>query len=210
MPMSKFRVRIRNYLFSFKNFWTLPLKALEKYTNSVREDYNFQDVVFLIKQTEKQIQEQQKMLLSKRRQMPLLLTLLSCLFIYMPKIFAFVKHAVVIEWYEWVVFSFYLILLILSVVFFYGAIFPKEIPHRYLPSQFYDDIFKEYKEKGLDDVEANQGVQYTYLSYLEDILIQYLNCIGKIERFFVYFMLILPAAILFYVASIAIVFVHSN
>lgn len=208
--MSKFRVRIRNYLFSFKNFWTLPLKALEKYTNSVREDYNFQDVVFLIKQTEKQIQEQQKMLLSKRRQMPLLLTLLSCLFIYMPKIFAFVKHAVVIEWYEWVVFSFYLILLILSVVFFYGAIFPKEIPHRYLPSQFYDDIFKEYKEKGLDDVEANQGVQYTYLSYLEDILIQYLNCIGKIERFFVYFMLILPAAILFYVASIAIVFVHSN
>lgn len=208
--MLNFISSLKQNFFSLKNFWMLFQKALEKYTNALKEDYNFQDVVFLIKQTEMQIQEQQKILLSKRRQMPLLLTLLSCLFIYIPKIFAYVKHAVAIEWYEWVIFSLYLILLALSVVFFYGAIFPRKIPHRYLPSQFNKEILVKYKNQGWDDAEANEGVQYTYLDYLEQILIQYLNCVGKIDRCLVYFMMILPATILFYVASIVIVFVHSN
>lgn len=206
MPMSKFRVRISG----LRNFWMLSNKALKKYTDPEKGDYNFLDVVFLIKQTEMQIQEQQKILLNKRRQMPLLLTLLSCLFVYIPKIFAYGKHAVAIEWYEWLIFSLYLILLALSVVFFYGAIFPRKIPYRYLPSQFNKEILAKYKSQGWDDAEANKGVQYTYLDYLEQILIQYLNCVGKIDRCLVYFMMILPATILFYVASIVIVFVHSN
>lgn len=208
--MSKFRVRIRSYLSSLKNFWTLSQTAIEKYTDATKGDYNFLDVVFRIKLTEMQIQEQQKILLSKRRQMPLLLTLLSCLFIYVPKIFAYVKDTDVLEWYEWTIFSCYLLLLALSVGFFYGAIFPKKMPHRYLPSQFYDDIFDKYKGKGWNDVEANQGVQITYLDYLEKILIQYLNSIGKIEKWFARFMIVFPVAILFYVLSIVNVFVHSG
>lgn len=59
-------------------------------------------------------------------------------------------------------------------------------------------------------MEANKGVQSTYLSYLEDILIQYLNCVGKIEKWYTRFMIVLPLAIFFYVASIVVVFVHSN
>lgn len=210
MPMPKFRVRIRSYLSGLRNFWMLSNKALKKYTDPEKGDYNFLDVVFRIKLTEMQIQEQQKILLSKRRQMPLLLTLLSCLFIYIPKIFAYVKQAVAIEWYEWIIFSLYFLLLISSVLFFYCTIFPKEIPHRYLPSQFYEGILDEYQKEGLDKVEANKGVQSTYLSYLEDILIQYLNCVGKIEKWYTRFMIVLPLAIFFYVASIAVVFVHSN
>lgn len=202
--------QLTQYLARAKYFWTLPLKALEKYTDPEKGDYNFLDVVFRIKLTEMQIQEQQKIMLSKRRQMPLLLTLLSCLFIYIPKIFAYVKNAETIEWYEWGIFSCYAILLIFSVVFFYCTIFPKKIPHRYLPSQFYNGILEDYKKDGLDKIEANKGVRSTYLSYLEDILIQYLNCVGKIEKWYTRFMTVFPFAILFYVASIAMVLAHST
>lgn len=208
--MSNFRDRKMNYFSSLKSFWMLSQKALEKYTDPEKGDYNFLDVVFRIKLTEMQIQEQQKKLLSKRRQMPLLLTLLSCLFIYVPKIVAYVKDADALEWYEWTIFSCYLLLLALSVGFFYGVIFPKEMPHRYLPSQFYNGIFCEYKDKGWNDVEANHGVQNTYLDYLEKILIQYLNSIGKIEKWFARFMVVFPIAILFYVLSVVDVFAHSS
>lgn len=155
--MSKFRVRRRSYLSGLRNFWMLSNKALKKYTDPENGDYNFLNVVFRIKLTEMQIQEQLKIMLSKRRQMPLLLTLLSCLFIYIPKIFAYVKQAVAIEWYEWIIFSLYFLLLISSVLFFYCTIFPKKIPHRYLPSQFYEGILDEYQKEGLDKVEANKG-----------------------------------------------------
>ena len=105
--MLNFISSLKQNFFSLRNFWMLSNKALKKYTDPEKGDYNFLDVVFRIKLTEMQIQEQQKILLSKRRQMPLLLTLLSCLFIYIPKIFAYVKQAVAIEWYEWIIFSLY-------------------------------------------------------------------------------------------------------
>ena len=102
--MLNFISSLKQNFFSLRNFWTLSNKALKKYTDPENGDYNFLNVVFRIKLTEMQIQEQLKIMLSKRRQMPLLLTLLSCLFIYIPKIFAYVKQAVAIEWYEWIIF----------------------------------------------------------------------------------------------------------
>lgn len=195
-------------LFGFLNNWgKLSEKSLEKYVDERKGEYNFLDVVSRIKLTEMQIQEQQRLLLSKRRQMPLLLTLFSCLMIYLPKILVSFAEFV---WYEYVIVALYFLLLILSAIFFYLTIFPKKMPHRYLPRQFYEDIFDDYKSKGYDDIEANKGTQYTYLDYLEQILIQYLNCVGNIEKWFTRFMVVFPWAILFYVVSIIFVFSKSS
>lgn len=44
--MSNFRDRKMNYFSSLKSFWMLSQKALEKYTDPEKGDYNFLDVVF--------------------------------------------------------------------------------------------------------------------------------------------------------------------
>ena len=61
-------------------------KALGKYIEPRRGEYNFLDVVSNIKLTEAQINEEIHKHHQRNRQIPMLLTLVSLLFAYLPKI----------------------------------------------------------------------------------------------------------------------------
>lgn len=65
-------------------------KALGKYIEPRRGEYNFLDVVSNIKLTEAQINEEIHKHHQRNRQIPMLLTLVSLLFAYLPKIISYI------------------------------------------------------------------------------------------------------------------------
>jgi hypothetical protein len=185
-------------------------KALGKYIEPRRGDYNFLDVVSNIKLTEAQINEEIHKHHQRNRQIPMLLTLVSLLFAYLPKIISYIfKNEIVGAW-EYLLFGIYTLSLIAVVLFFFFFAYPGKIPHRYLPSQFYHDIFDLYRRQGYDDVESNKGVQYSYLSYLEEFLETYTNYNNSKERTFQWFMRLLPIAALLYATICTVVLLNDK
>ena len=74
-------------------------KALGKYIEPRRGEYNFLDVVSNIKLTEAQINEEIHKHHQRNRQIPMLLTLVSLLFAYLPKIISYIfKNEIVGIW----------------------------------------------------------------------------------------------------------------
>lgn len=73
-------------------------KALGKYIEPRRGDYNFLDVVSNIKLTEAQINEEIHKHHQRNRQIPMLLTLVSLLFAYLPKIISYIVSIQPLFW----------------------------------------------------------------------------------------------------------------
>lgn len=185
-------------------------KALGKYIEPKKGDYNFLDIVSNIKLTEAQIKEEIHKHHQRNRQIPLLLTLVSLLFAYLPKIISYLVKSEGVSIWEYLLFGVYILGLIAVVFCFYRFAYPGKIPHRYLPSQFYQGIFDLYKEQGYDEIESNKGVQYSYLSYLEEFLETYTNYNNSKERTFYLFMKFLPVTALLYAAICTVVLLNDK
>lgn len=185
-------------------------KALGKYIEPRRGEYNFLDVVSNIKLTEVQINEEIHKHHQRNRQIPMLLTLVSLLFAYLPKIISYIFKNEIVGIWEYVLFGIYLVCLIAVAVLFFIFAYPGKIPHRYLPSQFYHGIFELYKEQGYNEIEANKGVQYSYLSYLEEFLATYTNYNNRKESTFQWFMRLLPITALLYAVICTVVLLNDN
>ena len=94
-------------------------KALGKYIEPRRGDYNFLDVVSNIKLTEAQINEEIHKHHQRNRQIPMLLTLVSLLFAYLPKIISYIFKNEIVGVWEYLLFGIYTLSLIAVVLFFF-------------------------------------------------------------------------------------------
>ena len=165
--MKAFIARIRRMYRKIMVFVTAVNKAVEKYNAS--GDYNFLDVTNNIKMTEELIKQENTFFLSKRRQMTLVVSVFGILFLYFPQICNYYNNENV-HWIYYIISIPYFGLLIASAVCFVFFLWPLEIPQYQSPSIFYKDTLDEYKQDGYDEFEANKGVQYSYLAYLDEFL----------------------------------------
>lgn len=99
-------------------------KALGKYIEPRRGEYNFLDVVSNIKLTEAQINEEIHKHHQRNRQIPMLLTLVSLLFAYLPKIISYIFKNEIVGIWEYVLFGIYLVCLIAVAVLFFIFAYP--------------------------------------------------------------------------------------
>lgn len=147
------------------NFCAAAKRAVEKYDAS--GDYNFLDVTNNIRMTEDLIRQENTFFLSKRRQMMLIVSIFGILFLYFPQILQYYNNENV-HWLYYIISIPYFVLLITSAICFVMFLWPLEIPQYQSPAIFYKETLDAYRQDGYDDVEANKGVQYSYLAYLDE------------------------------------------
>lgn len=144
--------------------------AAEKYNAQNNDAYNFLDINNNIRMLEELIKSEDARLIGKRRQSAIVLTAFGLLFVYFPQIITFVigGHA---QWWFYLAFVPYLLLLLAAVVSFILYIWPKDIPQLQSPTHFYTNLLDQYRnEDGLDDEQSNIGVKHSYRKYLDDNL----------------------------------------
>ena len=149
------------------DFYAAAKRAVEKYNAS--GDYNFLDVTNNIRMTEDLIKQENTFFLSKRRQMMLIVSIFGILFLYFPQILHYYTNEHV-HWLYYAISIPYFVLLIASAICFVLFLWPLEIPQYQSPSVFYKETLDAYRKDGYSDVEANKGVQYSYLAYLDEFL----------------------------------------
>lgn len=145
-------------------------KATEKYQNSVNDPYNFLDVNNNIRMHEELIREEDKRLLGKRRQTAIVLTIFGLLFVYFPKIIAFMFSGNA-EWWFYLSSVPYFIGATVAIVSFVLYIWPVDLPQHISPTYFFETDLKQYQDEGYDEEQANIGVKYSYLRHLEKFLL---------------------------------------
>lgn len=183
--------------------------AVDKYNNTVNDPYNFLDVNNNIRMHEELIQQEDKRLLGKRRQVAILLTILGLLFVYFPQIVAFLLTGNV-SWWFFAVAGLYFVGSIAAIICFYLYIWPADIPEYMSPTYFYENDLQQYKDEGYDDEQANIGVKYSYLRHLEKVL-ALLQKANRRKGFWHYWcMRCLSVTFIFYFATSAIVVVSKE
>lgn len=188
-------------------FFTATSIAIEKYNTS--GDYNFFDVTNNIKMTEDLIKQENTFFLSKRKQMTIIVSVFGILFLYFPQILNYYNNEN-INWLYYILSIPYFILLIISAVYFVMFLWPLEIPQYQSPSIFYKDTLNAYKEDGYDDDEANKGVQYSYLAYLDEFLDKIQNINVKKGMWHYRTVLMLSITFFFYFMSASYVIFNSS
>ena len=182
-------------------------RAVEKYNTS--SDYNFLDVSNNIRMTEDLIKQENAFFLSKRRQMTLIVSVFGILFLYFPQILNYYNNEC-IHWVYYVISIPYFVLLVVSAACFVLFLWPLEIPQYQSPSIFYNDTLNEYKQDGYDDVEANKGVQYSYLAYLDEFLEKIQNVNVKKGMWHYWTVVFLSITFFFYLLSATFVIFTPN
>jgi len=104
----------------------------------------------------------------------------------------------------------YFVLLVVSAVCFVFFLWPLEIPQYQSPSIFYNKTLNEYKQDGYDDIEANKGVQYSYLAYLDEFLEKIQNVNVKKGMWHYWTIVSISITFFFYLMSATFVIYTSN
>lgn len=151
-------------------------QALDKYNEKEDYTYDFEDTRNNIRLTFDHLKIEIKEHAERERQAPWLITLIGFLFAYVPTLlkFAFSNYSGKLD----IVFlTIYGMCLIITCVFFFKFIFPRERTQIDSPKEFYEGVANKYKAQGdVDESEMKTLLQESYLERLNECLEGFQKC----------------------------------